>query len=366
MVEQLSYESRLAPGMRSSISSASHIGRRSVELGFFVAVALFSLGCGPSQTDASLSLAEAKRIRATLEEMPEALDWLLRGNYSQAHDRLLELERRLPTPERFGGEALLDLEDGTSYRRHYSALLDNLGLSLLRMRRPERALPYLEKAVEADPTSASPRRNLGVALLHVEAYERAARELELARRLGAASARHYYDLGRACSGAGRPARARWAFIQARRASAHSRSLEDWGVSLEASRELARLHLLDGELLRAEELLRDVLQVAPGEVQSRYLLVQTLGRLGRTGEVEAQRQLFERDSALVAVVQGELKASPGRVDALRLVADTYRQLGLLHLADVHYRQLLARDPGDRHARLALVKLRQQVEALPPPA
>src|SRR5262249_41338154 len=109
---------------------------------------------------------------------------------------------------------------------------------------------------------------------------------------------------------------------------------------------------------AERRLRRVLARAPGEVEARYQLARLLARAGRDDEANAEQRLFDRDSQSLAAVQSRLAASPGGVRAAAEVADGYRALGLLHLAEVHYLHLLARDPRDQRIRAAVEELRQQ--------
>ncbi|MGH9464053.1 MAG: tetratricopeptide repeat protein, partial [Thermoanaerobaculia bacterium] len=47
--------------------------------------------------------------------------------------------------------------------------------------------------------------------------------------------------------------------------------------------------------------------------------------------------------------------PEEVADLHWLADAYLRIGMDHLAEVHYRQLLARDPDDGAARRGLAEL-----------
>lgn len=252
--------------------------------------------------------------------------------------------------------ALLGVGSGSDYRRLLSGLHGNLGLSYLRSRRYELAISALGHAVALSPRAVQPRINLGLAQLHVKRFGDAVRSFDRAIALEPGDAKLHLDLGRALLGAGDLPRARWASTQAVRLAGHEASVASWGTGIEGEKLLAEVDLRDRQSVRAERRLRSVLERVPGEVQARYRLIQLLERTERIEEAEAERRRFTHDSELLGTIQSVLISDPGGIDALLWVADTYRQLGLLHLAEVHYEQLVARNPNDTKAVWALHDLK----------
>lgn len=301
--------------------------------------------------------AAAEEAGRQLERLPHAVGLFRAGRYDEASEAFAAILARLPEPvEAAAAAALLGLGGPDDYRRLLSGLHANLGVCHLRARRYEPARASLETAVDADPRAAGPRANLGVVLLRLNRHAEARRELAAALALGAEGDKLRLDLGEALLRLGEPAAAR---AELRRALALARArsgAQGWGTALEAERLLAEADLAEGRLAEAEARLVRVLDLASGEPQARHRLAQVLLRSGRREEARAHLERFERDSAAMASIQGALAASPGRVEALHWVADSYRALGLLHLAEVHYLQLLARDPADAQARRALAVVR----------
>jgi Flp pilus assembly protein TadD len=93
-------------------------------------------------------------------------------------------------------------------------------------------------------------------------------------------------------------------------------------------------------------------------------VRLLLRAGRDREAAREQARFDRDAALTASIQAALSANPEKVESLQWVAYAYERLGLLHLADAHYRQLLARHPDDPRVTTALHRIRRQAASQAP--
>lgn len=307
--------------------------------------------------DGDFNAAAAEVAERELARLPTAVGLFRAGRYDEAAQAFTAILEHLPGPaEAAAAAALLRLGGPDDYRRLLSGLHANVGVCHLRARRYEPARASLETAIDADPRAAGPRANLGVVLLRLNRHDEARRQLAAALSLGAEGDKLRLDLGEALLRLGEPAAAR---AELRRSLALSRArdgAQGWGTALEAERLLAEADLAQGRLAEAETRLVRVLELAPGEPQARHRLAQVLLRSGRRKEARAHLERFERDAATMASIQGALAASPGRVEALHWVASSYRALGLLHLAEVHYLQLLARDPDDALARRALAIVR----------
>jgi len=253
--------------------------------------------------------------------------------------------------------AFLGLSAAQDYRRWIASLHGNLGLSRMRQRRWEDAERSLSAALELDPRSNTTRTNLGLAQLHARRYPEAYATLASAAEAGAESAKDRLDLGRAAYHAGFQDRACTALRQALCATRADPGVEAWGVALDAQKLLARADLDRGAWSEAERRLEAVLEQAPGDAEARYFLVLALARQGRDQEAERERARQERDASLHAAIQTRLLEA-GDSRELSTVAELYRELGLLHLAHVHYAQLAARDPRDPAARHSM----RSIEAL----
>ena len=304
-------------------------------------------------------LAAAREARRALDDLPRADRLFRAGDYDAAALAFRRVLDRLPDASRAASAAgLLGLETPERYERLRSRVQGNLGVCLLRGRSYAPAVAMLEAAVAGEPGRARHRANLGLALLRSRRYEEARVQLERAASLDGADAKLHLDLARASQGAGDLERARTAAGRALRLSEAAADLEAWGVALEAEELLAEVEWSDGRYERAEPHLRRVLARAPGQVSARQRLVQLLLRTGRAGEARRERARFEADAALMSSIQNTLSGAEGRPERLRWVAYAYERLGLLHLAEVHYRQLLARSPEDHRLRSSLHDLRRR--------
>lgn len=308
---------------------------------------------------------EAAAARVELARLPEAVRLFEAGSYDVAAEAFSAILARLPAlGQAPAAAAFLELGQPDDYRRLLAGLHANLGVCHLRARRYEPARSSLEAAVATDPRAAGPRASLGVVLLRQQRYPEAARQLAEALALGAAGGKVHLDLGEALLRAGEAAAARRALTTAVGLARARGDVQGWGTALEAERLLAEVDLEEGRAAEAETRLRRLLALAPGEPQARFRLAQVLLRSGRRDEAREHLDRFERDSRTMASIQSALAASPGRVAALHWVAASYLDLGLLHLAEVHYLQLLAREPADHTARRALAFLRSRAGELGP--
>jgi tetratricopeptide (TPR) repeat protein len=321
--------------------------------------ALVSVAGQPAAQAPGFDLRAARAAAQALAELPTAQALFQAGDYEragQAFERALE---RLPAESHAAtASALLNLGPPERFLELRARLLGNLGVCRLRARRYEEAVGLLRAARDAEPRRARHRANLGVTLLRLRRYDEARAQLERAVALGARDGKLLLDLAEAHLRAGELSRARAAAQGCLRLQAQASGVEGWGLRLEAEELLAEADWSEGHLAGAEARLRRVLAWAPGRASARQRLAQVLLRAGRTGEAARQRARFERDAALTGALQSALAARPGRVDALRFVAYAYEQLGLLHLAQAHYRQLLARAPRDQRLRVALRRLERR--------
>ena len=325
-------------------------------------------GPGPARggrAPSSFGAEAAKAARAELERLPEGVRLFRAGSYDEAAKVFSAILARLPElREAPAAAALLGLGQPEDYRRLLSGLNGNLGACHLRARRYEAARASLEAAVEIDPRAAGPRASLGIVLLRQKRYAEARAQLTAAVALGASDEKVHLDLGEALLRDGEPAAARNELLRAGGLARARADVQGWGTALEAERLLAEVDVEEGLSAAAEARLRRILVLAPGDPQARHRLAQIVLRAGRRDEAAEHLERFERDSQTMASIQASLAASPGRVAALHWVAAAYRDLGLLHLAEVHYLQLLARDPADREARRALAFLRARArESVP---
>ena len=308
----------------------------------------------------SLTMDDATTARSALSQIPRAEALLRAARYGEAEERYRRIMCELPDVRHAAtAAALLGLADARAYRRIVAGVHSNIGLCQLRARQYETAAQSLQTAVATDPSNTTARWNLAMAHLHLKRFGEARDELDRVLDAGVRDAKLYLDLGRAELGVGDAVRARWAFAQAMRLGELEATMQDWGTVLEAESCLAEAYQAEGNFDRAEYHLQEVLSRAHGAVPARYRLFQILARQGRRAEAEAHKAHFERDAELMASIQSVIAESPSEVRGLRWVADSYRRLGLLHLAGVHYRQVLARDPEDRKALLAIVQLHERI-------
>lgn len=306
------------------------------------------------------ALAHSEKAAEALARMKQGMLRFSQGDYREAEAIFSSIAAALPDVRHaVAMAALLELPNAGTYRRIVSALYSNLGLAQMRSRRYSQAVTSLEKAISADPHAFQPRSNLGIIFLRQKGYAAAAHELESVMRYGEADAELYLNLGESYLGLGDHGRARWAFMQAKRLSDPPKHVRQWGELLEADRGLAKVYFREGRLDESKRYLESVLARAAGDSEARYLLVRILARQGHRDIAEKHKARFDRDSQTIADIQSVLASTPGKVDALQWVADTYRELGLLHMAYVHYKQLESRDPGNSQLQLAMLDLQQRI-------
>ncbi|HEX4954211.1 MAG TPA: tetratricopeptide repeat protein [Thermoanaerobaculia bacterium] len=302
--------------------------------------------------------AAIRASRAALERLPAALRDFEAGRYGLAEEAFAALLAELPAHQHAATAApVLGLGGSAAYRRLISGLETNLGLCRLRSRRYLEALPPLERATESDPGSAQAWANLGVGLLHARRPCEARTALERAQERGGAP-RTELHLGRAAFECGDLAAARIAVSPLLRSSTRPDTRFPGADRREAELLLAQVEAEEGDLAAARGRLEALVDQAPDDPLPRYRLIQVLSRLGEHERASAHRQRFARSAALMATIQGALGESPEQVEGLHWIAQTYTDLGLDHLAEVHYRQLIARDPSDREARRGLAELERR--------
>ena len=307
-----------------------------------------------------VSVDDCAAACAALSRISSANLLFRQGRYTRARRAFGQIITQLPEAKNAATAAsLLQLASSRDYLALLSSLHNNVGLCNLRARRYQLAQESFEQALAIDRRAISARSNLGLALLHQKRFRRAIREFEGIRGQKRNDAKLHLDLGKSYVGDGEFAKARWALAQAMRLASRQGDIQSWGNLLEAEMALADAYLGDQNLQQAEFHLRQVLDRASGQVQARYQLCQILVRQGRTTEANEHRILFQGHSRLLASIQGLLGKDPGNVEAMLWIADAYRRMGLLHLADIHYRQLIARDPQNRIAQMAIQRLAQRM-------
>jgi tetratricopeptide (TPR) repeat protein len=315
-----------------------------------------ALRASPPRFDAA-GAAEARRRLAGL---PAAGRLFRAGDYDGAAAAFARILEGLPDRSQAAtAAALLRLPGPAEFLKLRSRLEDGVGLSHFRARRFSAALASLDRAVAADPTAPAPRVHRGLVLMHQKRYADARDAFEQGLERGATGEKLLLDLGRVLAKSGEGARARLVLGRCIESCRRRADVQSWGTLLEAEKLLAELAQDERRWTEAEERLRRVLARSAGDVQTRYRLGQLLARRGRAAEATRELDRFRRDSETLASIQSVLADSPGKVSALWWVADAYRRLGLLHLAEVHYRQILARDAADSKARLAIRDLEKRM-------
>ncbi len=316
---------------------------------------LLLMACGQRQDEplTAEAVVEARRATAAL---PAALRDLRAGRYGQAEEALAAVRSALPDV-RHGATAaaLLGLAGAGEYRRLVASIETNLGLARFRARRYPAAIEALERAVRIDPRSRVAWVDLGVALFHAQRFVEAAMALRQARALGAGGSHLELRAGQAAAHAGEPEAARRALSRAVRLGAAEGTVGGRGTALEAQVSLAELDAAAGDLASARRRLEAVLAETPSDPLPRYRLLGILARQGETAALVEHRERFEADARAMAAVQAALGRGPEEAANLHWLAETYHRLGLDHLAEVHYRQLLARDRDDEAARRGLAEL-----------
>jgi len=111
-------------------------------------------------------------------------------------------------------QALEHYQDALSEKPADAELLANVGQILVAMNRPADAVPFLEKAVEAEPFSVVARFELAVAYGRSGKLKEAVEQYETLAQAGNADARTYHNLGLALRQLGRNADAAGAFERA--------------------------------------------------------------------------------------------------------------------------------------------------------
>lgn len=329
---------------------------------FAAAVLLGACGDPAPQPSATFGVEEAARARQALARMPRAVEQFSAGRYALAAAGFAAILETLPPGEGAAtAAALLRLDGPADFRRLRSSLETNLGLCHLRSRRYGAAVEVLARAVASDSGSAIAHSNLGIALLRAKRYPDARRSLEEAVRRGGTGGRLHLVLGEAALRSGDRRRAAQALRQAQRLARREAGAPSRGVRLEAERLLAEVALAEGRPAEARRRLEAVLAESPGDPLPRYLLLGALVRLDDRAAAERHRELFARHAATMASLQSALAEDPDDVAGLHWIADTYLSLGLDHLAEIHYRQLLVRDPADRAARRGLLAVHARLAA-----
>lgn len=334
---------------------------RSTRVGLACVALAAGLTLSPTQDGAAgrrFDLATIQASRQALERLPAAIRDFEAGRYGAAEQAFAALLAALPASEEAAtAAALLALPSPAAYRRLRSGVETNLGLSRLRSRRTVDALAPLTRAALTDPTSPRAWGNLGVGLLHARRPCEARAALERAVAVGA-SQRTALHLGRAALECGEPSAARRALARFERTKSPRGGSAARGDRLEAELLLARVEAEEGLLRPARARLERLLAATPDDPLPRYHLIQVLARLGESQAVVAHREVFARSAERMAAIQGALGERPEEVGGLHFIAQTYSDLGLDHLAQVHYQQLLARDPRDQEALWGLAELERR--------
>lgn len=319
-----------------------------------------SVAC--SAAGPEIDIETATRAEQQLARVPAALAFIAAGEYGNAIDVLTEISAALPDSSHAANmAAFLGMRDATEYRRVHSSVHNNLGLALFRSRRFDAAVSEYADAAEADTDSAVPHRNLAKVLMHQRRFADALAAISEAERRETASTELSLDKGTIARELGDFQLARSALRQVIDSTSRPDNFKTVDQRAQAHYQLGLLELESGDLEQAVVEFEAALGTNPGFVRGRYHLARTLGLLGATDASLTQVQRFEADSALVASIQGVLIATPDRVAALHYIASTYESIGDYALADTHYRQLLARQPGNVAAQEALVRLRRSLNS-----
>ena len=286
------------------------------------------------------------------------------GRYEAARGRYLELIERLPPAERAANAALrAGFADAAGYRRYLASLHVNRALCDLRLRDFESAAGGYRRALEIAPDSVSARRGLALSLFRARRFDDAHRVFQELADGGSARGSDLLFLGRAARRSGRLRPAAWALPIAGARAAREAGVSGWGTALAARRELAALAVDRGRLEEGLARIRALTAVVPGDAEARYLETQILARLGRDQEARAARREFERVASSHALIQELLATPPFSDDEVRRAAHLYQALGLLDLAEVHFRRLLERHPDDGEVAVAIRKIRRRAHDSP---
>lgn len=140
------------------------------------------------------------------------------GAPAAARNRAAEAHQNdgLETPRKPGdlGEALEHYRAALAEKPADPELMANVGQILVAMNKPAEAVPFLEKAVEAEPFSVVARFDLAVAYGRTGQLKEAVDQYETLVRSGTADARAYHNLGLSLHQLGRNAEAAAAFEHA--------------------------------------------------------------------------------------------------------------------------------------------------------
>jgi Tfp pilus assembly protein PilF len=112
------------------------------------------------------------------------------------------------------GQALEHYREALAEKPADPELLNNIGQILVAMNRPAEAVPFLEKAVEAEPFSIAARFDLAAAYARCGKLQDAVEQYETLVRSGSADIRVHHNLGLALRQLGRNAEAAAAFERA--------------------------------------------------------------------------------------------------------------------------------------------------------
>ncbi len=236
-------------------------------------------------------------------------------------------------------------------------------MALFRARRFEEAIAQYRNAIEADPTSPLSHRNLATVRMHQRQFEAALESIRAAQARGADDIHLLLDKGTSSRELGDLPTARSTLQKLLSAGPWPMDFKSLDTLSRAKYELGLIALETGDTdVAAITWFRHTLSLNSGFVQARYHLSRALVISGRETEAWDQTQRFEADAVRVAAIQGGLSKNAGRVEALRYVASTYELLGSYALAAAHYRQLLAREPGNLELAASLRRLRERVEAI----
>jgi tetratricopeptide (TPR) repeat protein len=173
---------------------------------------------------------------------------------------------------------------------------------------------------------------------HLE-YERVIEPLRRRTRLNPNDARGHTDLGLAYTRVGRTNDALVELVTA------SLLGPDDPETLTA---IGQMHFDAGDYVAAETVLRRAIAIAPTLIQARYLIGQTLARLGRTKE--GQEQLAEFDSLRAAANEDARRAF--EIDMLRQAAARATAAGRHEEAVAAWQTIVEREPKRPEHRIAL--------------
>jgi len=316
------------------------------------AICLVVAGCGRPDSVAP------RGAEAFEERLSEAEAAFARGDYPLAVEAYSDVRDSL---ERIAPKVAMrwtGVQGAEALRAYRASIHDNLGVSLLRLRRYQEAQKAIETALRLAPERALFHANLGTCWLRMQELEAAIRSFDRALELEPGEPSWAIQRAKAELGSG-ALDAAIAQLEQVLGALPEPDLE--GLGVDGWLALGSAYAERGEMDQAVDAYARVLRMAPGSVEAWYQLSRALYRRGDAEEAAAAAARLVQVQETEQVLK-QYRSRPALDPAqTREYAALLYSAGLPHEALAQVRKLARATPGDPCVVLALARVQHYLQA-----